>query len=109
VLDVDMVYAMAPGAAIRFFKTGIHWFGILDNCLAQMANYPGQLTVAWALGCSFLTSSGDDGCAAVISSNLRMTSNLRMNSQTIVGGTILFLRTASRGRTSGGVSDALLP
>ena len=54
-----------------------------------MANYPGQLTVASALGCSFLTSSGDDGCAAVISGNLRMTSDLRLNSQTIVGGTIL--------------------
>jgi len=103
VLDVDMVYAMAPGAAIRFFKSGLNWFGNFDNCLAQMANYPGQLTVAtcsWqysgtdlaqsaldhmaALGCSFMTSSGDDGCTSSISSNLKM------NNQTIVGGTILF-------------------
>lgn len=101
VLDVDMVYAMAPGAAIRFFKAGQSIYGIND-CLHAMANYE-PLTVAscslwWetasfnsqcaldqmaALGVTFAMASGDTGGANWVPCSYTM------NNMTLVGGTVL--------------------
>jgi hypothetical protein len=102
-LDVQLVYGMAPGAAIRFFKAGLTWSGTLDKCLHDMANFTPSLTVAScslgfnrsdtaqsaldhlaAKGCSFMTVSGDDGCTA------DPDTSLTMNNQTLVGGTVLY-------------------
>jgi hypothetical protein len=104
-LDVQLVYGMAPGAAIRFFKAGLNWGSNLDKCLHDMANFTPSLTVAScslgfnrspnaqsaldhlaAKGCSFLTASGDDGCTA------NPDTNLSMDGQTLVGGTVLYCK-----------------
>jgi hypothetical protein len=101
-LDVDMVYAMAPGAAIKYFKGTGGYTTTLDNCLHFMANYTPQLTVASssllfgnsdssqqaldqmaAQGVSFIQCSGDNGATDPI------WDNLKMNHQTLVGGTLL--------------------
>jgi hypothetical protein len=102
-LDVQMVYAMAPGATISFFKASGGIYAHLDAILHSMANYKPALTVAScslgfngngsahqaleqmaAQGVSFFTASGDTGNAGGPAST-----NLQMDSQTLVGGTIL--------------------
>lgn len=102
-LDVQMVYAMAPGAAIRMFQGTTGITDRLDDILHTMANYTPALTVAScslsfgksdssqqaidqmaAQGVSFFTASGDQG-------DLRanVADSTKMNHQTLVGGTIL--------------------
>jgi Pro-kumamolisin, activation domain/Subtilase family len=102
-LDVQMVYAMAPGATISFFKGSGGIYAHLDAILHSMANYKPALTVAScslgfygngsahqaleqmaAQGVSFFTASGDTGNAGGPSST-----SFQMGSQTLVGGTVL--------------------
>jgi hypothetical protein len=96
--DVQLVYAMAPNAQVVMFAGVQHC-----TVLAAMANSTPSLTVAscsWrfsyddncqqhldqmaTLGVSFLTNSFDYGDVG------DPQNNLRMNNQTLVGGTFLF-------------------
>ena len=102
-LDVQMVYAMAPGAAIRMFQGTLGITDRLDDILHTMANYTPALTVAScslsfgksdssqqaidqmaAQGVSFFTASGDLGDLGAF-----VADSTKMNHQTLVGGTIL--------------------
>jgi xanthomonalisin len=100
--DVELVYAMAPGAKILFFQGSTGITGHLDDILQAMADSNPQLTVASCslsfkpsdnseqalvkmagIGVSFLTASGDYGDIG------DPQDNTRMENQTLVGGTFL--------------------
>jgi Pro-kumamolisin, activation domain len=102
-LDVEAVYAMAPGATILFFQGSTGITGHLDDILHAMANSNPALTVASssleygasdnaqqaldqmaAQGVSYFQSSGDSGDTGTNDQHHR-----KMNNQTLVGGTIL--------------------
>lgn len=99
--DVEMVYAMAPKATISVFQGTTGITDRLDAILHGMATFTPQLTVAScslafgksdntqqaidqmaAQGVSFFTASGDQGDTVESDS-------MKMNHQTLVGGTIL--------------------
>jgi Pro-kumamolisin, activation domain len=111
-VDVEMVYAMAPSATISVFQGTTGITDRLDSILHGMATFSPSLTVAScslgfgksgnsqqaidqmaAQGVSFFTASGDGG------SNANPTDNLKMNNQTLVGGTILSTNSLGSGGT----------
>lgn len=115
-LDVEMVYAMAPGATILMFQGTTGITGRLDSILHGMATFSPALTVAScslsfgksdssqqaldqmaAQGVSFFTASGDYGDVGS-----SVYDSTKMNHQTLVGGTIL--NTAPLIRSSSGVT-----
>jgi Pro-kumamolisin, activation domain len=102
-LDVEMVYAMAPGAQILFFQGSTGITNHLDDILHAMATSSPQLTVASCslgfgyndsanqalgemamTGVTFFCASGDAGD---IGNN--DPGNLKFANQTLVGGTFL--------------------
>lgn len=110
-LDVEMVYAMAPGANILFFQGTTGITDRLDSILHGMATFQPALTVAScslgfgksdssqqaldqmaAQGVSFVTASGDNGNVGggVLDST-------KMNHQTLVGGTVLSTNPLTQG------------
>lgn len=110
-LDIEMVYAMAPAAAILVFKGSIYFFtNEMARIFHDMANWSPQLTVAScsvtfsysdsvnqaigqmaATGVTFFTASGDSGDIG-----LQDPGNLACVNQTLVGGTILSTNTLTQ-------------
>ncbi|MHB8270069.1 S53 family peptidase [Bradyrhizobium sp.] len=109
-LDVSMVQAMAPGASVLLFQGNSGITLHLDDIFHSMANSVNPLTVASsslifresdntqqaldqmaAQGVSFFTASGDYGDVG------DPQNNLRMDNQTLVGGTILSTKPLTAG------------
>jgi hypothetical protein len=109
-LDVEMVYAMAPGAQILFFQGSTGITSHLDDILHAMATSSPQLTVASCslgfgysdnanqalgemavTGVTFFCASGDVGDIGTNDPG-----NLKFVNQTLVGGTFLNTNTLTQ-------------